>query len=69
MVKRVMTSNVKALLSFFAENQQGFKQACFRFTVIPAQAGIHLRHVAKIKMGSRVRGNDERFDLALRSAA
>jgi hypothetical protein len=64
-----MTSNVRTLLSFFAENQQGFEQARFCLTVIPAQAGIHLRHVAKIKMGSRVRGNDVRFDLALRSAA
>jgi hypothetical protein len=34
------------------------ERACTPLAVIPAKAGIHLHHAAKIKMGSRFRGND-----------
>jgi hypothetical protein len=81
MVMQAMTSNVEALLSFFAKKSQRFEQVCLPLTVIPAKAGIQLNMRPKdttffvlsaahniFVLGSGLRRNDARFDVALRSA-
>jgi hypothetical protein len=81
MVRQVVTSNVEALLCFFAKKSQGFEQLRTRLIVIPAKAGIQLNMRPKdtivfmlsathkvFALDSGLRRNDVRFDLASRSA-
>lgn len=62
MARQAMTLNTKALRSS--------EQARFRFAVvIPAKAGIHFALMQKVKVDSRVRGNDGTQHLVVGSAA